>query len=155
MRTRLARPRPRQLVVAGALLVLGIAGACSAGAPDAPAAPRAPAAQRQAAEPQASAPAITSQGDAGAKQIPGTGVQRYPDAMRAANREGEVYTMFVVDERGLVDTSSFKVTKSTDPAFTAAVRAALPTMRFTPARKAGRAVRQLLVQPFTFSLSRS
>jgi protein TonB len=78
---------------------------------------------------------------------------RYPDDMRTANREGEVYTMFVVDERGLVDTSSFRVTRATDPAFVAAVRAALPTMRFTPARKGGRAVRQVVELPFTFALS--
>jgi protein TonB len=167
------------LVISGAVLVLGLAGACSAGAPDAPAArhqsavrhesavqgmagapdapavPHEPAAQRRAAERPVSTPPTTSQGDAGAKQIPGSGLLRYPDAMRAANREGEVYTMFVVDERGLVDTSSFRVVKSTDPAFTAAVRAALPTMRFTPARKAGRAVRQVVELPFTFALQRN
>ena len=155
MRTRLVRPRPLQLVVAGSVLALGIGGACSAGAPDAPAAQRGSANQHEVVEPQASAPALTSQEDVGAKQIPGVGVLRYPDAMRAANREGEVYTMFVVDERGLVDTSSFRVTKATDPAFVAAVRAALPTMRFHPARKNGRAVRQVVEQPFTFSLARS
>jgi len=155
MRTRLVRPRPLQLVVAGSVLALGIGGACSAGAPDAPAAQRGSATQHEVVEPQASTPALTSQEDVGAKQIPGVGVLRYPDAMRAANREGEVYTMFVVDERGLVDTSSFRVTKATDPAFVAAVRAALPTMRFHPARKNGRAVRQVVEQPFTFSLARS
>ena len=189
MRSRLARPRPLQLVAAGAVLVLGIAGACSAGAPDAPATRQAAASQRPAAQRSVSIPPATSQSDAGAKQIPGVrreaaaqrataerqvstpattsrddvgakqisgvGVLRYPDEMRAANREGEVYTMFVVDERGLVDTSSFRVVKSTDPAFTAAVRAALPTMRFTPARKAGRAVRQVVEQPFTFALARN
>ena len=203
MRTRLARPRPLQLVVSGSVFVLGIAGACSAGTPDAPAvqreavepppatpsvasrdssdakqiagagvlrdpdamragsagspsapaAPRAPVAQRQAAEPPATSQSVSSEGDGGAKQIPGTGMLRYPDAMRSANREGEVHAMFVVDERGLVDTSSFRVVESTDPAFTAAVRAALPTLRFRPARKGGRAVRQVVEQPFTFALS--
>ena len=173
MRTRLARPRPLRLVAAGVVLVLGVAGACSAGAPDAPATRQAAAAQRPAVELPANAPAaqqaapaqhpaaespaktppVASQGDVGAKQIPGTGRLRYPDDMRTANREGEVYTMFVVDERGLVDTSSFRVTRATDPAFVAAVRAALPTMRFTPARKGGRAVRQVVELPFTFALA--
>jgi TonB family protein len=95
MHTRLVRPRPVQLFVAGAVLALGIAG------------------------------------------------------------EGEVYTMFVIDEHGLVDTSSLRVLKSTGPAFTSAVRAALPTMRFEPARKDGRAVRQVVQQPFTFALPRN
>lgn len=155
MRTRLARPRPLQLVVAGSVLVLGLAGACSAGAPDAPSRQGTSSARRQAVAPTASTSPLTSEGDAGAKQIPGTGSLRYPDAMRKANREGEVHVMFVVDERGLVDTSSFKVRESTDPAFTAAVRAALPTMRFTPARKSGRAVRQVVELPFTFALQRN
>ena len=51
--------------------------------------------------------------------------------------------------------SSFKVPKSTDPAFTDAVRAAIPTLQFKPARVKGRAVKQLVQQPFTFSLSRN
>lgn len=51
--------------------------------------------------------------------------------------------------------SSFEALKSTDPAFTDAVRTALPTMRFAPARKSGRAVKQLVQQPFTFSLTPS
>lgn len=155
MRTRLVRPRPLQLVVAGSVLVLGVVGACSAGAPDAPSAQRSATTRQAPVAPPASPQTVTSQSDGGATQIPGTGMLRYPDAMRAANREGEVYTMFVVDERGLVDTSSFRVTKATDPAFVAAVRAALPTMRFHPARKNGRAVRQVVEQPFTFSLARS
>jgi TonB family protein len=154
MRTRLARPRPLHLVVAGSVLVLGIAGACSAGAPDAPSARRPSGGEPRMVELPASTAPASAQGG-GATQIPGTGMLRYPDAMRAANREGEVHTMFVVDERGLVDTSSFRVLKSTDPAFTAAVRAALPTMRFRPARKNGRAVRQVVEQPFTFSLARN
>ena len=155
MHTRLVRPRPVQLFVAGAVLALGIAGACSAGAPDAPDAHHAPAAQGRIVELPASTPPVAAQGVPEPKQIPGTGMLRYPDAMRAARREGEVYTMFVIDEHGLVDTSSLRVLKSTDTAFTSAVRSALPTMRFEPARKDGRAVRQVVQQPFTFALPRN
>jgi len=156
MRTRSARPRPLQLVVAGAMFVLGLAGACSESAPDAPGARQpstlSPASSRRL---PAELSATSGEGDADARQLSGTGMLRYPAEMRAANREGEVYTMFVVDERGLVDTASFRVLRSSDPAFTAAVRAALPTMRFTPARKQGRAVRKVVEQPFTFSLARN
>ena len=91
--------------------------------------------------------------DEQAKQIPGSGLLRYPASMRTANREGEVHAKFVVDERGLVDMATFTVVKSTDPAFTEAVREALPTMRFRPAMVKGRAVKQLVEQPFTFALS--
>jgi TonB family protein len=87
------------------------------------------------------------------KQVPGTGNLRYPADMRRANKEGVVLTQFVVDEKGVVDLRTFKALQSSDPAFTAAVRQALPTMRFTPAEVGGRAVAQVVQQPFTFSLS--
>ena len=154
MRTRLVRPRPLQLVLAGCIVVLGIAGACSASAPDAPSVVRAPSSKPQARSSVAPTDSFFEfKLDEPAHQLPGLGTLRYPDAMRTANREGAVRAMFVVDERGLVDVPSFKVLESTDPAFTAAVRAALPTLRFSPARKGGRPVRQLMEQPFTFSLS--
>jgi TonB family protein len=79
---------------------------------------------------------------------------RYPDALRAAKIEGEVLTQFVVDEGGRVDTSSIKVLKSTHPAFTAAVRAALASFRYSPAEVSGRKVRQLVQEPFSFTLRR-
>ena len=89
------------------------------------------------------------------RQLPGLGSLRYPAAMRTANRQGEVLAQFVVDEQGVADMTTFKALKSTDPAFTDAVRTALPTMRFAPARMKGRAVKQVVQQPFTFSLARS
>ncbi|MFL5619961.1 MAG: TonB family protein, partial [Gemmatimonadaceae bacterium] len=154
MRTRFARPRPLQLAGAGALLAIGIVGACSAGAPDAPSA-----AQESKARASSAATADKArfefQVDQQATQIPGTGVLRYPDAMRRAKREGEVLAQFVVDAQGVVETSTLKVLKSTDPAFTKAVREALPTMRFRPARVHGTAVKQLVQLPFTFALSRN
>ena len=153
MRTRLARPRPLQLVVAGMLITLGVAGACSAGAPDAPAAQHASKAVAPTAVP--AEPQLREfKLDQMAQQIPGTGKLRYPDAMRSANREGEVLAQFVVDAKGMVETSTLMVLKSTDPAFTKAVAEALPTMRFTPARVKGTPVKQLVEQPFTFALAR-
>ena len=194
MRTRLVRPRPLQLAGASLLVVFGVAGACSAGAPDAPSARRtstpaaaaqsevrastpapdamsavrtvSPAPDAPAAERKAKSAAQTGGGslptgtfyefqvDQQVRQVPGVGSLRYPPEMKDANREGEVLAQFVVDEQGLVDMSTFKTLKSTDTAFTDAVRAAVPTLGFKPARVKGRAVKQLVQQPFTFSLGR-
>ena len=154
MRSRLNRPRPLQLTAAGAFVVLGVAGACSAGAPDAPRVVSSAVQSRRADSTSKPANAYFEfKLDEQARQLPGTGALRYPDAMRQANREGEVLAQFIVDERGIVDPSTLKVLKSTDPAFTAAVQTALPTMRFSPARVKGRAVKQMVQQPFTFALA--
>lgn len=80
---------------------------------------------------------------------------RYPDSLRTANVEGEVVAQFVVDTTGLVDMSTFKALKETHPLFTAAVRSALPNMRFAPATVGGRKVKQLVQMPFQFSLSKT
>lgn len=77
---------------------------------------------------------------------------RYPDILRSSNVEGEVLAQFVVGTDGRADMRSFKVLKSSDPLFTAAVEDAVKQMRFTPATIAGRAVKQVVQQPFVFSL---
>jgi bla regulator protein blaR1 len=87
-------------------------------------------------------------------QAPGSPAPRYPDLLRQAKIEGEVLALYVVDERGVADTATFKVLKSSHDLFTAAVKAALPEMRFKPALVGGRPVKQLVRQPFTFSISR-
>jgi TonB family protein len=58
----------------------------------------------------------------------------------------------VVDTNGRVDMSTFKVLKSDHDAFTAAVRNALPSMRFFPARVADHKIKQMVTMPFTFLL---
>jgi protein TonB len=63
-----------------------------------------------------------------------------------------VFVSFVVDTTGMADTTTFKVVKSTDQAFTDAVRAALPLMRFFPAWSGGYKVKQLVQLPFVFSV---
>lgn len=77
---------------------------------------------------------------------------RYPDILRQAGVEGEVLAQYVVDEEGRVVPGSFKVLKSSHDLFTEAVSKALPMMRFNPARVGGKAVKQLVQQPFTFSI---
>ena len=89
------------------------------------------------------------------QQIPGTGNLRYPDMLRSANVVGEVLAQFVVDTTGRFESGSFKVLKSSHDLFTAAVKNALPQMRFYPAEVGGRKVKQLVQQPFTFSLQKS
>jgi len=86
--------------------------------------------------------------------IPDTVKLRYPAQLRAANVEGEVLLQFVVDTNGRVDTSRVKVLRSSHELFTAAVKEVLPRLRFTPAEVGRRKVRELVQQPFTFSLDR-
>jgi protein TonB len=88
-------------------------------------------------------------------QVPGQPGPRYPDMLRSANVEGEVLAQFVVDTTGRYEAGSFKVLKSSHEQFTQAVKNALPSMRFYPAEVGGRKVKQLVQQPFTFSLSKS
>jgi protein TonB len=88
------------------------------------------------------------------QQIPGTGTPRYPDALRSSGVEGEVQAQFIVNEDGKAETNSFKVLKATNDLFAAAVRSALPQMRFYPAEVGGKHVRQLVQQSFQFKLDR-
>jgi protein TonB len=85
---------------------------------------------------------------------PGASPPRYPDMLRSANVEGEVLVQFVVDTTGRVDMSQFKVLKTSHELFTNAVKNALNQMRFFPAEIAGRKVKQLVQQPFNFTLTK-
>ena len=76
----------------------------------------------------------------------------YPDILRKAGVEGEVVVSFVVDTAGRVDVGSFKVVRATHDLFAAAVKNALPRMRFIPAEVGDRKVRQLVQQPFSFAI---
>ena len=78
----------------------------------------------------------------------------YPAALRQAGIKGTVIAQFVVNIDGTVDVASLKVLKSDHPDFTQAVRDALPSMRYEPARVNGQRVRQMLQVPFEFSLDR-
>ena len=85
--------------------------------------------------------------------ISGTSVE-YPESMRSSGDEGQVLAEFVVNERGRVETSSFKVLESSNAAFTAAVKAALSRMRFRPAQIGSTNVSQVVQQAFVFRLSK-
>ena len=85
---------------------------------------------------------------------PGSTSPRYPDILRQAGVEGEVLAQFVVDTTGKAEPGSLKVLKSSHDLFVQAVRNALPGMRFIPAEVGGRKVKQLVQQPFTFSIQK-
>lgn len=85
---------------------------------------------------------------------PGSPAPRYPELLKSAGVEGEVVATFVVDTLGRADASTLKFLKSTNELFGAAVRTALPSMRFLPAEVGGRKVRQQVQQPFVFSIAK-
>lgn len=78
----------------------------------------------------------------------------YPEALNATKVSGMVEAQFVVDTGGRIELGSFKVLRSTNEVFTAAVRAHLPHMRFLPAQVKGAPVRQLVQQRFEFNAAR-
>ena len=80
---------------------------------------------------------------------------RYPDSLRVATVEGEVVAQFVVDTSGRIDMSTFKALKESHPDFTAAVKSALPNMKFAPATVGGKKVKQVVQMPFQFNLSKT
>jgi protein TonB len=77
----------------------------------------------------------------------------YPESLRSSGVEGEVMVQFVVNENGRYEGGTLKVLQSSNPAFTAAVKAALPQMRFSPARVGGHKVQQLVQLPFEFHIN--
>lgn len=78
----------------------------------------------------------------------------YPDVLRSSGIEGEVMVQFVVNENGRYEPGTLKVLQSSNAAFTAAVKAALPQMRFSAARVGGQKVQQLVQLPFEFHLNK-
>ena len=68
--------------------------------------------------------------------------------------EGEAAVSFVVDTTGRAEPSSIQILNATNDLFGAAVRTALPNMRFLPAEIGGKKVRQKVLQPFVFTIVR-
>jgi TonB family protein len=155
MQIRPNGPRRTTLVAAAASCILAAIAACSAGLIESPKTAPSPAPHAAAAPSDPRCPGCFEfRLDEAARPLPETGWPRYPADMRAAKREGEVLARFVVALDGTVDPSTLQIVRSTDEAFTAAVRESMHTLRFSPARVGGRAVRQLIEQPFTFALAK-
>ena len=77
----------------------------------------------------------------------------YPPELMQRGTEGQVDATYVVDTTGRVDVSTFQVLQSDDSLFTESVRTALADTRFRPAKRAGKAVRQLVAQRFRFKIA--
>ena len=78
----------------------------------------------------------------------------YPERLLRTKVEGDVLVQFVVDEKGIADMSSFKVIRSTNTEFTDAVKRAVRSTTFQPAEHGGKRVRQLVQQPYSFSVNK-
>ena len=78
----------------------------------------------------------------------------YPPSLIASGVEGQVLAQFVVNESGRYESGTLKILKSSNPAFTAAVKDALPRMRFSAAQIGGKKVQQLVQMPFQFHLTK-
>jgi TonB family protein len=91
--------------------------------------------------------------DSAVSRHPWSAAPSYPAEMLKKKLEGAVFVRYVVDTSGFADAASFEVLRSTHDQFTAAVRTALPDMRFNPARIGRRRVRQLVEQEFSFKIT--
>ena len=78
----------------------------------------------------------------------------YPSALKADGVEGTVLAQFVVNESGRYESGTLKILNSSNPAFAAAVKDALPRMRFSAAQIGGKKVQQLVQMPFQFHLAK-
>lgn len=83
----------------------------------------------------------------------GSPAPRYPDELRRARVSGCALVQFIVDTTGRADRGTLRLLSYSDREFVRAVWDALPLMRFTPAEVRGRKVPQVVVQPFTFTIS--
>lgn len=108
----------------------------------------------------ASEPASTAAGDVytvfqvdnAAEISVGSAVPQYPPDLLAKRVRGKVVVRFIVDSSGVADVQSIEILDASAPQFEESVRAALPRMRFSPARLNGKRVRQLVEQPFRFDV---
>jgi periplasmic protein TonB len=76
---------------------------------------------------------------------------RYPPAMLAAGIAGKVVLQFIIDTEGKAEPGSIKVISATTPAFVEPAKEAVLKATFKPGRSQGKAVRQLVELPISFS----
>jgi protein TonB len=76
----------------------------------------------------------------------------YPSFLKDQGVEGQVLAQFVVNESGRYESGTLKILSSSNAAFTAAVKDALPRMRFSAAQIGGKKVQQLVQMPFQFNI---
>jgi TonB family protein len=78
----------------------------------------------------------------------------YPSALNAAHVDGLVIAEFIVSPSGRAEDETFGVVSSTHPLFSEAVRDAIRKASFRPGLINGKAVRQLVRQPFQFTVQK-
>ena len=93
--------------------------------------------------------------DSTVSRYPGSAAPAYPIEMLKQGVQGSVMTQYVVDTTGFADTTSLRVLQSTNEDFATAVRAALPYMRFFPAKVGSKKVRQLVEQQCSFKIEQA
>lgn len=91
--------------------------------------------------------------DSAAVRSASSAAPAYPVKLLEEHVQGFVNARYVVDTTGFPDTSTFVVLEATHPDFVAAVRDALPHMRFQPAKIGQTKVRQLVQQQFSFRIA--
>lgn len=77
---------------------------------------------------------------------------RYPPVLQSAGIAGRVELQYVVDTTGHAEPNSFKVLKTTHPAFVEPAKEAISKGVFKPAKFKGQAVRQLVQQAISFKV---
>lgn len=77
----------------------------------------------------------------------------YPPSLYASRVEGAVVAEFVVGASGAIEDGTFAIVSSTDPLFSQAVTRALEGAAYSPARRKGAVVRQVIQQRFAFDAS--
>ena len=109
------------------------------------------------AQPLAGADSVFTQleVDSIVSRYPGSAAPAYPVEMLKQGVQGSVVTQYVVDTTGFADTTSLKIMSTTHELFANAVRAALPYMRFSPAKVGAKKVRQLVEQEFSFKIEQA
>ncbi|MDE3217499.1 MAG: M56 family metallopeptidase, partial [Gemmatimonadota bacterium] len=136
----------------GLLGVAAVVVACAVHSPDRVTGPQPSANAQAAATPNLDGTFFPFQVDKPAMLGLGNTPPAYPQLLRAAGVSGEVIVQFVVEPTGSPDMSTFKVLKSTHELFTQSVRTAVAGFRYTPALVRGTPVRELIQEPFQFTL---
>lgn len=85
---------------------------------------------------------------------PSSAVPVYPSLLEKQGIEGTAIVRFVVDTTGRADVATFRLVETNHPLFGAAVREALPGMKFHPATIGPNKVRQMVELPFVFQIIR-
>lgn len=109
---------------------------------------------KEGGEPEHAGPYMEFQVEKVVERIGGDAPE-YPSHLKDSGVEGQVMAQFVVGENGRYQGGTLKILNSSNPAFTEAVKRAMPGMRFSAAQIGGKKVAQLVQMPFQFNILKS